>query len=170
MRAAYSGRAAAYEKKGDYAKALADRNMAVLYYALENEILAELDAPDREKFLGDAARAYRARAGCLEALGRQEAAEADRKRADGLEADAKKQTAQTLKPKEDAAGQVRITNAWTEAVTMTIGGTTYRLEAGEKKTIPLAAASVPYEMQAGSFRQTGTLTAGKVYTVEVPQQ
>ncbi len=169
MRAAYSGRAAAYEKKGDYTRALADRNMAVLYYALENEILNEVDAPDREKFLGEAALAYRARAGCLEALGRQEAAEADRKRADGLEADAKKQTAQALKAKEDA-GQVRITNAWTDSVMMIIGGVTYRLEAGERKTVPVPAASVPYEMQAGSFRQTGTLVAGKAYTIEVPQR
>jgi tetratricopeptide (TPR) repeat protein len=170
MRAAYSGRAAAYEKKGDYAKALADHNMAVLYYALENEIQSELDAPDRDKFLAEAARAYRARARCLDAQGRQEAALADRKRADGMEADAKKQTAQAQKPKEESAGEVRITNAWTDAVTMTVGGVTYRLEAGEKRTVPLAAPSAPYEMQAGSFRQTGTLAAGKAYTIEAPQR
>lgn len=170
MRRAYSGRAAAYEKKGDYAKALADHNMAVLYYALEVEILNEVDAPDRDKFLTDAAGAYRARGRCLEELGRAQAAAADRKRADGLEADAKKLASKPASAPEKTASQVRITNAWPEPVTMIVGGETYRLEAGELKAIPVAAGSVPFEMQAGPHRQTGTLEAGKSYTIKAPER
>ena len=64
MRKAYGGRAAAYEKKGDFENALADHKMVVLYYTLEAEILTSLDAPDRGKFLADTALAYKARSTC----------------------------------------------------------------------------------------------------------
>jgi hypothetical protein len=165
MRTAYSGRAAAYEKKGDYEKALADHNMAVLYYAVETEVLNEVEAPDRPAFLTEAARAYRARGGCLEALGRQKAAQDDRKRADGLEADAKKLPAPAAKSKEGTGGQVQFVNAWTEPVTLVVNGVTYRLEVGEQKSIPAPASSVGYEMVAGPYRKAGSVEAGKTYTI-----
>jgi hypothetical protein len=167
MRTAYSGRAAAYEKKGDYENALADHNMAVLFYAIEAEILTNLEAPDRADFLAEAARAYRARAQCLEALGRQKAAQADRQRADGLEADAKKVASTAPKRKDVAGGPIRVINAWTEPVTLVVGGVTYRLEVGEQKAIPAPAAPVAYEMLAGPYRKTGTMEAGKTYTIGV---
>lgn len=168
MRTAYSGRAAAYEKKGEYEKALADHNMAVLYYAVEAEVLNEVEAADRAAFLTEAARAYRARGRCLEALGRQKAAQDDRKRADGLEADAKKLPAATAKSKEGAGGQIHFVNAWAEPVTLVVNGVTYRLEVGEQKAIPAPAGSVAYEMVAGPYRRTGAVEAGKTYTIQAP--
>ena len=165
MRAAFSGRAAAYEKKGDYEKALADHNMAVLFYAVEAEILANLEAPDRADFLPEAARAYRARGQCLDALGRQKDAQADRQRADGLEAEAKKLASTAPKRKEVALGPVQVLNAWTGPVTLVVGGVAYRLEVGEQKAIPASAASVAYEMLAGPYRKAGVMEAGKTYTI-----
>jgi tetratricopeptide (TPR) repeat protein len=165
VRTAYSGRAAAYEKKGDYEKALADHNMAVLFYAIEAEVLANLEAPDRADFLAEAARAYRARGQCLEALDRQKAAQADRQRADGLEADAKKLAGTAPKRKEAAGGTIQVINAWTEPVTLMVGGVAYRLGVGEQKAIPASAASVAYEMLAGPYRRAGTMEAGKTYTI-----
>jgi len=164
MRTAYSGRAAAYEKKGDFARALADHKMVVLFYALEAEILKGLETPDRAKFLIEAAQAYRIRGKCLEALGRQQAAQGDRKLADGLEAEAKKLASAAPQGKE-IAGQIYLTNAWNEPVTVVVGGVAYRLGIAEKRAIPALAPSVSYEMQAGSYRRTGVLEAGKGYTV-----
>src|SRR5438445_6321816 len=149
MRTAYGGRAAAYQSKGEFEKALADHNMVVLFCALEVEILSTLEAPQRDKFLAEAAAAYRARGQCLESLGRLLAAEADQKRADGLEADATKVAA---KAKAAAVGEVRLVNAWTRAVTIEVDGVGYRLEAGEQKAIPVRSASVPFEMRAGDSR------------------
>jgi hypothetical protein len=168
MRTAYSGRAAAYEQLGEYEKALADRDMVVLLCAVEAEVLKELDAPDRAGFLGKTARAYQARAKCREALGRKEAARADRERADGLEAEAKKLAGEAPKGSEGAAGQVRVTNGWTGPVTLVVGGVRYRLDVGEQKSIPAPAASVAYEMQAGQHRESGTLEAGREYTIRIP--
>jgi tetratricopeptide (TPR) repeat protein len=165
VRTAYSGRAAAYEKKGDYEKALADHNMAVLFYAIEAEVLTNLDAPDRADFLAEAARAYRARGQCLEALGREKAAQAERRRADGLEADAKKLASAAPKRKEVTGGPIQVINAWTEPVTLVLGGVAYRLEVGEQKAIQASTASVAYEMFAGPYRKVGTMEAGKTYTI-----
>jgi tetratricopeptide (TPR) repeat protein len=167
MRTAYSGRAAAYEKKGDYLKALDNHHRVVLFYAIEVEVLTDLEAPDRDRFLVEAAQAYRARGQCLEALGRQQAAEADRKRADGLERDARKLASQ-LKARESASGQVQFTNDWTQPVTLVVDGVSYRLEVGEHKSLPASAGSVAYEMQAGPYRMSGTVAAGKTYTIQAP--
>ena len=167
MRTAYSGRAAAYEKKGDLDKALPDHNMVVLLCAVETEILTNLEAPDRGEFFVEAAQAYRARAKCLEALGRRETAQADRQRADGLEADARKVVSKSQKVKNGNAASVQLINGWTEPVTVMAAGVSYRLEVGEQVTIPASGNSVAYELRAGSFQTTGTLTAGKSYTIRV---
>jgi hypothetical protein len=88
MRSAYNGRAAAYTKKGDFKNALLDHNLVVLLYAVEVEILNDLNA-DRDQFLLEAAAAYRARGELLRALGRSPAADSDARRADALEAEAR---------------------------------------------------------------------------------
>jgi hypothetical protein len=165
MRNAYSGRAAAYEKKGDYAKALPDHNLAVLYYALEAEILNSLETPDRASFLADTAQAYRARSKCLEALGRAQAAQVDRKRADALATDAKQ-----LASKAATAARIGLVNAWTQPVTVVIGGVSYRLDVGERQEVPASASSVAYAIQAGPLQRTGTLEAGKTYTIRTPSR
>src|SRR5258708_5799672 len=117
MRTAYGGRAAAYQSKGEFEKALADHDMVVLFYALEVEILSSLEAPQRDRFMTEAAAAYRARGRCLESLGRLLAAQGDQTRADGLEADAKKLTGMAAKAKA-ITGEVRLVNAWSRAVTI----------------------------------------------------
>jgi hypothetical protein len=166
MRTAYSGRAAAYESKGEYEKALADHHMIVLFYAIEAEILNNLESPTRDKFLAETAAAYRARGKCLELLGQKQAALVDQKRADGFEKEANKLASKSPKAKE---APVQVNNAWTDVVTLIVDGVTYRLEVGEQKAIPVSAAVVSYEMRSGSYRQTGTLEAGKAYTIRPPQ-
>src|SRR6266852_3669996 len=107
MRTAYSGRAAAFEKKGEYDRALADHNQLVLMYAVEVEILESQKDADRDEFLVEAATAYRAREKCLQLLGKTAAAQADAKRADELDAEAKKLAAK----RNPASGQVELVNA-----------------------------------------------------------
>jgi hypothetical protein len=165
MRTAYCGRAAAYESKGDYQKAIADHNMIVLFYAIEAEILTNLDSPNRDKFLLGTAAAYRARSRCLELLGQKKAALADQKRADGLDKEAKKLASKSPTSKE---APIQVNNAWEDVVTLVVDGVTYRLEAGEHKTIPVSAAEVSFEMRAGPHHQTGTLQAGQAYTIRAP--
>jgi hypothetical protein len=141
--------------------------MAVLLYGVEVEILTNLESPDRADFFPEAARVYRARGKCLEALGRQKAAQADGKRADDLEAEARKLASKPPKAKDVPAQPVQVVNAWTEPVTLVIEGITYRLEVGEQRAIPMAAGSVAYEMLAGPYRKAGTLEAGKTYTIRI---
>ncbi len=59
MRKAYGGRAAAYEKQGDYGRAAADYGMIVFSYAVELDI-ADPKADGYDDLLRDAAKAYRA--------------------------------------------------------------------------------------------------------------
>ncbi|HEY1860227.1 MAG TPA: hypothetical protein VGG61_07725 [Gemmataceae bacterium] len=103
MRTAYSGRAAAYFAMRQIDKALADQDMVVLFYALEVEISSEFDAPDRDKFLREAATAYRLRGDMLIAAEKITRAETDLKRAEKLEADAQRLADRKKKPKADAA-------------------------------------------------------------------
>ena len=165
MRKAYSGRAAAYEKKGDYEKALADHKMAVLFYALEAEILNELESSGRAKFLAESAGAYRARGQCLASMGKPNEATVDRKRADNLEADAKKLESPVPQATEKAVAGIQVTNAWTQPITLVIAGASYRLEIGEQKSIPASSNTVAYEMLAGVHRESGILKAGKSYAI-----
>jgi hypothetical protein len=165
MRTAYSGRAAAYEKKGDFQKALADHKMAVLYYALEAEILNGLDAPDRSKVLGEAAGAYRSRAKCFDSLDRPQEATLDRKRADDLENSARQLTKVSAPSKQPSATEVHVFNSWAQPITLMVDGVSHRLEVGAATTIPAPAGSITYEMQAGPHRGQGTLQAGKAYTI-----
>jgi len=140
--------------------------MVVLFCALEVEILNGLEAPEREKFMVESAQAYRARGKCLEALGRPQAAQVDRKRADRLETDAKKLASKPLRGKTTAAAPIQLTNAWNEAVTLVVGGVSYRLRVAEQRAIPAAEPSVAYELQAGGYRSSGTMEAGKAYTIQ----
>lgn len=143
--------------------------MVVLIYAIEVEILNNLEAPRRDKILRETSRAYLARSKCLEALGRQKAALVDLKRAEDLEASAKKLAVQTTPPAKDAvASQIRLINNWSGTVTVVVDGMPYRLEVGEQKTIATNLRVVPYEMQAGPFRGSGTMEAGRTYTIKAP--
>src|SRR5262245_58468726 len=129
MREAYRGRAAAYEKVGELHKALQDHNQLVLTYAVEVEILTSLDDPKRDQFLAEAADAYRTRGELLKKAGQLKAAAADARRADVLEAEVKKLAAKAAPPD---LGQIQLTNAWAEPLTVVIDGVTYRLEKGEQ--------------------------------------
>jgi hypothetical protein len=137
--------------------------MVVLFYALEAEVLANLDAPDRGKFLIESAQAYRARSQCLEKLGRTQAAQADLKRASSLESEGRK--LDKARQEKGARRSVQLTNGWSEPVELIIDGVRYRLEVGEQRTIPLATSSVSYELQAGGRRRAGTLEAGRTYAI-----
>lgn len=164
MRTAYSGRAAAFEKKGQYEQALADHKMAVLYFAIEAEILKGLQSEDRAKFLVETAHAYRARGKCLEALRRPQEAALDRKRAAGLEAEAKNLDDLAAKAK-DAVVAAQVINDWNQPVSLSIAGSTYELQIGEQRTIPLRSPAVNYELRAGAYRAAGKLEAGKAYAI-----
>jgi hypothetical protein len=164
MRTAYGGRAAAYEKMGELEKALTDHNMVVTYFAIEAEVLNSVGAPDG-KFLTDAAGAYLARSKCQDLLGRQQAAQVDRKRADDFQANAKSLASTSAKSAKVLGDHFTVENAWSGAVTITVNGVTYRLEAGEEKTIPASTASVVGQVQTGAYVQSATLEAGKSYRI-----
>ena len=53
-------------------------------------------------------------------------------------------------------------------MTLVVGGVSYRLDVGEQKAIPAPAGSLTYEMRVGQHRESGTLEAGKAYTIRVP--
>ena len=162
MRSAYSGRAAAYAKQGDFERALLDHNLVVLLYAVGVEILNDLNA-DRDQFLLEAAAAYRARGEVLRTLGRSAAAQSDARRADALEAEARALAKAAWKH----SGRLQLINAWTEPATLVIGGVAYRLAVGEEKLIPLPAGPFTYVLQGSEQRGTGTLEAGQLYRLRI---
>ncbi len=168
MRKAYGGRAAAYEKNGDYDRAAADCGMIVFSYAVELD-LADPKADGYEDLLRDAAKAYLRRAACLQAKGDPEAAAHDLKRADKLEAKAKLAGEKDRAATAPAAGQVTLRNDWTDTLTLVIGGVSYTLRVGETKTIPSPGGTFPYEMQAGAATVKGTLDSGRTYSLGVRQ-
>jgi hypothetical protein len=102
MRTAYSGRAAAYLAIRRFDEAIADENLVILYYALEVEIGGEQDTPDRDKFLREAAAAYRTRADMLIKAERFSQAEADLKHAEKLDGDAQRLVERKKKAKAAA--------------------------------------------------------------------
>jgi hypothetical protein len=164
MRSAYSGRAAAYQKKGNHEKALADCNMVVTYYGIEVEILNNLEAPDRDKLLLEAAEAYLVRSKCLETVGRLEDAALDRNRAETLRATATR-IASESPDRPSSARSAQLVNNWVGAVTVVVGGVTYQVEVGERKLIPVSGDSVTCQIQAGPHLRSSTLQAGKTYTI-----
>ena len=166
MRKAYGGRAAAYEKQGDYGRAAADYGMIVFSYAVELDI-ADPKADGYDDLLRDAIRAYRTRAACLQAKGDAEAAGRDLKRADKLEAKVKKAAAGRGGPRRAPTGQVTLRNDWTDTLTITIGGVPYTLRVGETKTMPAPTGTFTYEMQAGWSSVQGTLNSGRTYSLGV---
>ena len=159
MRRAYGGRAAAYEKRGDFDRAAADYGTIVFSYAVELD-LADPKADGYDDLLRDAAKSYRTRADCLGAKGDKEAAARDVARAADMEAKAKKGRAPGA-----PAGQVTLRNDWTDALTVVVGDGRYTLRVGETKVIPAPAASFSYEMQAGPYSVKGTLSAGRTYSL-----
>jgi tetratricopeptide (TPR) repeat protein len=164
VRTAYSGRAAAYAQKGDFDRALHDYNMAVLLYAVEVDILTGMETPGRDKFLGEAARAYRVRGDFLKARGQAEKAQADYRRADSLDAEAK---ALASAAKKGNLGQVRIINGWTEPATVRIDGVNYRLEPGEQKVLVRKAGRFTYEVPLVNKKGTRKLEAGQKCIIRI---
>ncbi|HVS38652.1 MAG TPA: hypothetical protein VMS17_24060 [Gemmataceae bacterium] len=166
MRKAYGGRAAAYEKEGDYGRAAADYGMIVFSYAVELDV-ADPKSDGYEDLLLDAAKAYRTRAACLEAKGDSEAAGRDRRRADKLDAKLKSAAAKdrTETPAAPVGGQVTLRNDYSETLTVVIDGASYKLRVGETKTLPSPAGTFPYELRWGSQSVAGTLDAGKAYSL-----
>jgi hypothetical protein len=53
-------------------------------------------------------------------------------------------------------------------VRLEVGGASYRVGPGEERSIPAPAVTGDYEVQAGPYRQTWTLQAGKTYTIRPP--
>ena len=166
---AYSGRAAAYEKTGDFDRAVADYKMLVFSYAIE------LDADDPKgdgynDLLREAARAYRTRSACLQARGETAAAERDLRRAGLLNAKIKKavEKEKAQQARDDLPGKATVSNYLSEPVTLLISGITYTFRAGETKTMATPLGSFPYEMQLGTYKVTGNLNAGQAYNIGMP--
>ena len=160
MRKAYGGRAAAYEKKGDYDRAIADYKMLVFSYAVELHAASNTNAYG--ELLGAAAKAYRTRGACFQAKGDAEAAQRDAKRAEKLEAKVKKDKS------TEVPGRVTLRNDWTDPLIVAIAGVSHTLKVGESKTVPAPLGAFSYEMQAGPLRTTGTLEEGRSYSFRAP--
>jgi tetratricopeptide (TPR) repeat protein len=166
MRTAYGGRAAAYEKKGDLDRAVADYNMLVFSYAVELDV-TDAKADGSDALLREAARAYRTRAACLQARGDVEAARRDVQRAENLETKARKADKEA-KPAEAPGklpGRVTVHNGWSAPVTLVIAEVRYTLQVGETRTLVIPAGSSPCEVEAGPHRFKGTLEAGGTYNI-----
>ncbi len=149
--------------------------MVILFYAIEVEIVEGLEAPGREMTLAEAAKAYRTRSRCLQALGRAPLAKADDERAARLEAESKKLAQESGKTtirsasseKNMTLGRLRLVNDWTEPVTVVVDGTSYRLGKGEQQTIERPAGVFRYEVDAAGSRGNSNLGAGETFTLRV---
>ena len=181
MRAAYSGRAAAYEKTGDLERALLDHNQLILLSGIEAEILTELDSTSREAFLREFAEQYLYRSKCLRGLRRTDRALRDLKRAAQLEDDAEKLAAKAAKAKpsktagadpaagtgDKGQGRILLINVWTQPVTVVLDGTTYALEVAEIKSLLRPAGPIGFEVQGSQQKQKAALEAGKTVKIWV---
>jgi hypothetical protein len=161
MRAAYAGRAAAYERKSAFEKALPDRTMVVLLLGVELEVLNEQSVADRDKIMTEASEAFRDRSVCFKALGRLESAQTDRKHAERLEQEARK----LAETREN--GQIELINRWPDPITIVIDGFAHRLAVGENKIIAKKAGSFRYELPASGQISTGTVEAGKTFRLQI---
>jgi hypothetical protein len=163
--------------------------MVVLLYALEIEVRNELDAPDTDKFLEEAAGAYRARARVLRARGRQPDAAQDLKRAAKLEAQAKKiaakkkpaqvrasgkKTAAANKPTapvegrdQSQLGRIRLINQWTSPVTVWVDGIAFRVGAGRHRVLIRDVGTFTYEIPAAGHKGKRSLKAGLTFTIRI---
>ena len=166
MRDAYRGRAAAYEKKGDYDRAVADYDMLVFSYAVE------LDAADPKTdgyndLLRAAIKAYRVRAACFRAKSDARAALRDGGQAEKLEAKVKKSDEKggASVAEAEPSGRVTVRNDWGQPLTLFIAGAPYPLQAGETRTLPTPAGTFPIEMQAGPYRVKETMESGRSYSL-----
>lgn len=173
MQVAYSGRAAAYEKKGDYDHAIQDYTTALLVYGIEADVLNSQEAPDR-KLLLKLAETYNARSRCHLAKGKPALAQADLKRAAKLSAEAArlargKDTPARANESGTAAqtGQILILNSWSESVTVKIDGVGYQVDVGQSKVVTHQAGSFSYEVEAAQYTGKGTVEAGKTYTIRI---
>jgi hypothetical protein len=135
--------------------------MVILLYAVEIEIVRDVETPNRDEFFTEAAQAYRARGACHLARGEPDAARLDAKRADSLEAEAKKLATRV---------QTEMINGWTEPLTLLVEGTSYRLEVGQKQVVLTRANPFTYELVTGQHRVSGTLQGGRSYTIRNPSQ
>jgi hypothetical protein len=152
---------------GDYARALADYNMLVFSYAVELDAV-DAQSEGYEALVREATKAYRSRAACSTRLGNSTASVRDLKRADALSAKLKKPDAAKLTESTAWASQVTIRNEWPDSVTLIIAGKSYNVPAGVEKTLPSPSGTFSYEMVAGPHRVTGTIDAGKTYSVKPP--
>jgi tetratricopeptide (TPR) repeat protein len=178
MQVAYSGRAAAYEKKGDYDHAIQDYTTTLLVYGIEADVLNGQETPDRKVML-KLAETYNARSRCYLAKGKAALAQADLKRAAKLDAEAarlargKGTPADTASGKADAGaaasqtGQILILNSWSEAVTVKVDGVGYQVDVGQYKVLTHQAGSFAYEVEAAQYSGKGTVEAGKTYTIRI---
>ena len=169
MRDAYGGRAAAFEQKGDYGRAVADYNMLVFSYAVELDA-ADPKADGYGDLLRDAIKAYRTRAACLRAKGDEPAAGRDDKHIQKLEAKAKKadEKSDTATAAAAPAGRVTVRNDWGQPLTLVIAGASYPLQAGETKTLPTPVGAFTFEMRAGPYRVQETMESGRSYSLAAP--
>jgi tetratricopeptide (TPR) repeat protein len=179
MQAAYGGRAAAYEKKGDYARAIQDYTTVLLVYGVEADVLNSQEAPDG-KLLVKLADAYNARSRCYLAKGKPALAQADLKRAAKLDAEAARLARNKGTPADAAAGgkpdeggaasrvgQILVLNSWNEPVTVKIDGVSYQVEVGQYKVVTHEPGSFSYEVKAAQYEGKGTVEAGKTYTIRI---
>jgi hypothetical protein len=144
--------------------------MVVLLFAVEVEILMNLEPPDREQLFTEAAQAYRKRAVVFQAVGKKTAAQTDLKRAEQLDAEARTVTAKKEADNKTRTGQIRLVNVWTQAVTVLIDGVPYRVEAGEEKTVAHAPGPFNYEVPAAQYKGSAKLDVKQPYLIRIHSQ
>jgi len=146
---------------------------------VEAEVLAEVEASNREAFLREFADEYLERSQCLRALRRQEGALRDLKRAAQLEEDAQKLADKAAKPKPanggsggtaavdspKGTGTILLINVWSEPVTVVVEGTAYSLEVAELKVLTRTAGPFNFEVQGSERKQKGNLESGKTVKI-----